>query len=933
MVSVVKFAQTIQQSNGERFGKQYDASFDNIDNLKKQDSVATCTLEASTGTYAYIPTLNFTNFGFDIPATAKINKVILTYEVKISGCTIQAPIVSLPTINHAVGYGVTPSSSYQKDTVTFETTEMQLSQISPDVINDSGFGVEIYHNVNQGSAGTYQIRNVRVEVQYSESSYSISSNIPTDVLYEGQTIDLEVSCTQKVGYSESEIQVLVEVPYGCEIIPNNSIQLIDNQYVWNVAFAFLENTKTATCSIRLKEAGEYAVKFTEKVHNTSKSFTFNVESLKTLVQVLCDESIKIGETIEITIQNTYLETPYWDRECTIELPLDFSIVEFIADDGSVSISTSSTENTVSWIIPAMTETAELVLHVMPTIATISKILCYENNGSLVNSKEILVLPADYTIPFYAKYIVTDDTRDLMGSSIVYNAISYIRLDPTKENVDEVYEFYEDFRVNHRFGVFHDSGVAEDNDVEMINSCQFSDFLPLDDGWYKAEISFNYDGESPIVMYWTGDYLERDTSLVNVWFSTPFLIEAPYYSRLLFKIPEYGNWPKPLKNLLTEGEYGSVKLAKRESAGLFRTYNLDMGGVELNENFAFQGFTIYFDYETDNPCGVSCSVFYNDLEGQRNTVVEKGSGTAKIGSTFDLFGLKYTDIENSHMEFEFKIFNSYANTVNIKIKNIRVDVTWSILDSSQWGEFWINGESSRYYECFLKDLTIVGGVETDVEIFHAEGNDIHIPYRQAISVKEIDMEFYIESCEFANATQLFLRASRWFMNERDKYNRPMLNTIEFEHIPDMKYEYLLEDGLDEEVLEGGNYKVKATLTVPAGTMESKTPVVTGESGVNNGIARVTPTLEVSAIWGDIAITETISGQLFKLEYNGISIDDILVIDCENRKVTLQKANTGQEVDISSSVDFDSDWFVLFSKEEYNFECDNANFLSCTFYERW
>lgn len=935
MISIKKSPTVVTQSTGVAVGLQEYAPFDNIENLTKTNAIAKCNIDAADGTAPYIPWLHCSGFGFDIPKTAKIEKVIVSYDCRATNISVSAPVVSV-NLDGAGAPGQIPSSSFRTEKFTFETTDMKLSWTNPADITSSNFELEIWYPKNTGVAGSFEIRNICVEVQYTVADCSISvSNIPYDVIIEGRTISFTLSTKLNVGYCYSTGEIEIEAPSACEIITSDTITKKNGKYVWDVSFdtkLSTSETKISNCTVKMTEAGDFTFKVTESISGKSQTFTVHVDSVNTVIQITAPESMKVGETEEITVYNTVINSYYMSRKCSIEFPPDFQ-VEILSAPGSTAIVSDDFSRTLVWAIPYDTDNAEIHLAITPMAYGHMKIICYDEYESVATTHSLNVKPSNFTVPYFAKYVIGDETKDLMGDGVVYSALSFIKLESTKENLSDVYEVYEDFLENHRFGVYHGSGVSLTNDKELINQCQVSDFIPLGEEWFLAHITFYYHEDDSIVFYWTGEYLEKDTSLINVLFSTPVLIETPRYVLNYFKLEEYGNWPIPLKNLLTEGNYGSVSISRFNSADLFKAYDLDLEGIDEIKNFAFQGLIIYFDYETNEECTLSCTVYNNSLSGQRNTVLQKGEGTAKIGSTFDLFGLKYSDIHTQNLSFDFQVANPYDQDVKVKLKNLRVEVVWSILDNAEWSEFWINGESSRYYECFLKDLTILGGVDTDVEIFHAEGNDIHTAYRQSIDVKKIKLEFFIESCQFANATQLFLRAARWFMNKRDKYNRPIANTIEFEHIPDMQYKYILEEALDEEVLEGGDYKVKATLKVPSGTMEAKNSIMTANTGINNGIARVTPTIKVIALYNAFTITEENSGQVFKIENNNIEYDDIVTIDCTNRICSLYKTSTKETFDISASVNFDSDWFVLFPKEEYNFNCSFANFVSCEFYERW
>lgn len=940
MVSQIKYAQKIDARSGEYYNNKYFSSFSNLDGLKGKNQVASCLLDAAGGRNVYIPTLEFSDFGFNIPETAKIDKIIVYYNQRIDNITIPKAIISA-SVNGAVSESASLSTNFSSTdlNVEFQTTDMNLGWIDPKNINDS-FSIRFWYNENTGGAGTFEIKNVSVEIQYSIISLEISvSEMTTSIIYPNTNFGFNLHLDRNGGFAESKVLVTIEASSNVKIIENNSIifNQSNNRYEWNVQFEKLEDEFIANCVFQAEKPGDYKIRITETVNNTFKEYNFTVQDNKTMIQVSTPESMKRNEKEEITIYNNYLGTPTESRDCTIIFPAHFNISVVDCENGSANVTSTSSETMISWNIPSDIGLDTLRVSIQPTIEGTSTYMIYDDYGALIGSGDIIVIPENYTLPFFARYDVGDETLDLMDSGgVVYTAISFIKLEVTA-NIDDVYKVYEDFQKNHRFCVFHDRGVAENNDSEMINSAQRSEFLPLGGGWFQANISFTYDELSNLVLYWTGEFLEKDTSLVNVLFSTPIIMETPYY--FSNGLEEYGLYPSLLKSLISENTFGEVSVPSFRTTNPFKTYSMDMDGIDKKENFVFQGILIKFDYECSSDCGVIAKVINKskNISGQRSVMLHAGSGSAEIGGTFDLFGLSYQEIVDANsLETEFNIFNPYQNDVTVKIKNIRFEMTWSILDNEDWLEFWINGESSRYYNCFLRDLTILGGVDTNVEDFNVDGNDVHTPYRQSIESKELELNFAIDSCHFVDSTALFERAARWLMNDRDQYNRPIPNIIEFEHIPGMQFKYILESGIDE-TIENGVYDCTAKLLIPSGTMESKESSLTSNIGYNDSIAKVSPIVRVRALYNDVEVAEKNSNQLFNVSSDKIETNDILIIDCENRIVTLlkQKVNGSyEEFDISSSVSFDSDWLIIFPRCEYNFDCNGtATFQSVEFRERW
>jgi len=382
-----------------------------------------------------------------------------------------------------------------------------------------------------------------------------------------------------------------------------------------------------------------------------------------------------------------------------------------------------------------------------------------------------------------------------------------------------------------------------------------------------------------------------------------------------------------------------------SSNDFRLSEFNLGNIQNIDKFALQGLTIKFDYNAAAPCSVAGKIITgNDKTGLRTVSLKEGGGTAEIGGVFDLFGLKYDDYkEFGRIQIDLNIMNPYQNDVYVDISNIRVEVNYIILDGTDWKRFWINGESNEYYQCFLKNMVIYGGPNNEVEIFNVEGNDIHVAYRQNIVPKEIELEFDIDACNFNDGSLLLQRAARWFANNRTKYNRPIPNTIEFEQFPDRVFDYVMEDSIEEEITEGGTYECKVKLLVPSGTMRTKEPVITNSTGVNSGVAKVLPKLQILATSKEISLTETVSRQNFSIrpfigpDNVGIEEGDIVILNSETRKATkLHKIgeNNYNSVDITRFIDFDSEWFVFNPGNEFNISGNGSCIVQTVeFFERW
>ena len=213
----------------------------------------------------------------------------------------------------------------------------------------------------------------------------------------------------------------------------------------------------------------------------------------------------------------------------------------------------------------------------------------------------------------------------------------------------------------------------------------------------------------------------------------------------------------------------------------------------------------------------------------------------------------------------------------------------------------------------------------------DGTDTNDAYRQNIREKTITLKMSIGECDIQTSTDMLRQLTKLLVNEKDEYNRPIPNRIEFSHYPDVYFEYIMEKPMDI-TNQTGVYDVKADLTIPAGTSFSKQETTTNINGFVQGLAAVNPIITFKPQSSEITVSETLSGQSFHMGYSGDWQSKIVEINCEDRVVLLK---TGEDdafpVDITKYVDFNSDWFNLYG--EYVLNGVGCIIRTCTFNERW
>lgn len=273
------------------------------------------------------------------------------------------------------------------------------------------------------------------------------------------------------------------------------------------------------------------------------------------------------------------------------------------------------------------------------------------------------------------------------------------------------------------------------------------------------------------------------------------------------------------------------------------------------------------------------------------------------------------------------FNNVSNIANLQVHNASVTFYFNRLDEVLVNTY-IDGTDIRYYGLFLEDVEMPEGLETDTKYLEIDGSDRHDSYRQNIDKKEIKLTLSVDGCNIYDTSEMLRNITKLFQNKRDELNKPIPKMIEFSNKPGMYWEYVMEEAI-ETSFEAAQSELKITLVVPAGTGFSKEETVTNVTGGVTGIAKVNPIIMIIPLGDHVEILETNSQQKFSINHIGWASDNIVEIDCINRAVTLTSAS--ETVDISGSVDFSSDWFVL--DGDYTFEPTNCIIQSVSFKERW
>lgn len=506
------------------------------------------------------------------------------------------------------------------------------------------------------------------------------------------------------------------------------------------------------------------------------------------------------------------------------------------------------------------------------------------------------------------------------------------------------------------GIVKISNFNLDLGIENLNSyllenAEWSEPISSANNWEDIQVKFFYSDQYPLIFLITGEYIEANAEEITIEYTYPCLIEADYRENA--ELP--GVYEYPIKEIADFEKSCSIDLQPGHVTDIAKLYDIDLTNfLESDEdNRVIQGVSVLFDVLTcDNPVSIMCALKSPlfSKEGTRSINIESVfleedifQGVVNLGGSFDLWGLDFDDFKLSSLEdltIDLQLLNYFEQTTHIEFNNLRIVFYYVDLEESKIIAK-VNGVDLRYYNVFIQNVTINPGTNNDVKYLEVEGTDSNLAYRSNIKGKEIELEIRVPGCDIEETTAYVERLSKLLSNKRDKFNKPILNEIEFSHSPNRVWPFIIEDSLDLSA-EFTEYEGKIKLVVPSGTAYTKEPTVTNAAGTNSGLAKVNPIVRIIAQGDSVIVKEVISNQEWRLTDETLKVGDIIRIDCGERKAykiegaddeyNEEEGEDSPDIDITDKVDFNSDWFLL--HEDYNFECENTAIIqSVTFNERW
>jgi len=962
MASITKYAGTVSQTTGASF-----RTFSNLNNVKNgtTGSYATSSgvIKGKNSSPNRPSSVTCTNFGFNLPTGAEVSKVVVSYRHRKnkSGstvCNIPAPTISLVGVSGFSGKGSAPTTSFVTKSKSWTTSKISRSQV-----NSSGFGVKIDYPSNTNSyEGTVSLSFVTVKVEYKVPAYSLGLKRVSGG-YNGEPYTLELSISNKslTAYNPS---LTLSAPVGFSFLDSEGQGEVTTVNARTLTWNPKLTKKVGTSSVRLKfnvnvtfpsgvdsYSGTFSV--VESLYSGSKSFTATIvpkppssgeETEPDAPPVIDDESkaniieyhnVIANETISINIsdnENTFAiigfpvddnnevllleeDTPvYYNSQVT---PLNWRSIGLYIDDYSGPFVDDMNDVRLKgdvvgrYVIFAYEMTGPISgwTHYWEDLKNMTPYLSYYFN--------VIPQESDLSVPFSATYTLSQEETNRLG-----DGHTYIVQTQLKHTTTDNYE--RNWYVNNRIQVTN-TETTTSNPLTEPNTYE------------NLEAEFTYDKNYPVTITINGDYTEATTygyDIGTVEYTEPCIIQKEAYNGR----EPHGTYPTPINNLINNDDYSDLTLSKGDSSSPVILYELPLE-TGTNETLAIRGLQVRATIEsTDNLIVMATLTSPNGNTGQRSIILSSIDSESQedneliIGGLGDLWGFTTLDMTNlEDWEVELTFNNLLENgEASISFNNVKIIFYVETVEHQEISVK-IEDEDLAYYGAFIESVTIPEGLNTDTSFLTIDGTDTNDAYRQNIREKTITIEFNLSNCDIKTSTDMLRQLTKLFVNEKDKYNRPIPKKLWFSHYPTDYFEYIMEEPFEVNT-EISDHTVKAKLTIPSGTSYSLEDTVTSIVGNANGLAAVHPTIRFKPNGTNIEIRETESNQTFNMGYAGDWNNKTVEIDCEDRTVNLYDDDEDEEpTDISKYVDHNTDWFRLYG--EYSFEGLNCTILSVTFTERW
>ena len=956
MATVKKYSQKIEITAGYTCGgddQQYKC-WGGLDNLKTANGLATChgsdnLIAGKNGTYKQPAPLTFNNFGFDLSDNYTVTKVELHYKTQkfinggyypdIGGATIK-----LLGTNQANKTGKAVSQNKIEDIITW--TGVTVAQV-----NSTQFGVQIAFPQNESTTPGYiNLEDVYLLVYYEDNStkLTLESSFSSNPVTVGE--QFELTCTvRKTSSASYNRTTYIDLPLG--VSPSalgtaDGTVTVSTITFENYTFKRLtwkhnmaEGSQTDYLSYVCRAdtpSSNFAPKDTNRPKQciitdvTTKISTTNYLTIKDIsvtvstnlyankVSLRAGKGYKAYATIKIN-DPSQTNKALWvglNNGATLDNS-EISFTGYLADG-------YNTSNSKYWIRFEQNKNEMTIKIPLKVVAPESG--TYKMTLFVTNSGQTKHLSPDVTVDFLARgsdlgqlaftrIKVPEVYTQNMGDGIPYTFGSQVKY-ILKNNKYGV----EDHGDNLRIGVYNNSEAIAADEDEFVSEIIWCDKMATTNSEERS-VKFTYNAEYPLYLVYSHDYSEDAVNpFVTMNFSEPWIVETGYYPTT--PIRDLRIYPVMALCGNTKYCWGEFTPSIEKTVPV-ACYDWNDGGI-LKQDIGVLGIEVLFDYNVSEEVTCLVELYLGwSVRGTRDIIISKGSGTARAGDSYDLFGFKPSDFVGrlNALQVRLQIFNQDSSKPEIEINNLRMNVRYVNPIHCGYG-LSVDGEKSQYYGFVVTDVEHNSGTKNERTLYQVPGTDNTVINRLNVESKDISINIVVPECNLKNTFYLIDRIVDLFTNERElNSNKPILKKLVFDHIPDREFRFVRVDSFDDEI-KGNSYYAKIKLEIPDGTTYAIQETITGAHGQARSTIFIKPVIVYKAnAAGKLVITEKNLGQEFIVNSNKIKEDSIITIDSENRTVMLGNTN------ITNSVDYNSTWFRL--KGEYAFSSTTGTVRSVSF----
>jgi len=966
--SVTKYPQTITQP----YPANNKAHWKNTNNLKTAHSnpennhASTEKITGKTGTKPGVETIQLFNFNFNIPTHAVITSIKISYAYRLDAHTSgKYPQVLHPEFmlkNNRTGTdtgyydrnGVTPSKDWKTGTLTYKADNYILPTAKTINKSDWGFEIRFPKNSNE-NAGYIYLNNVSLTVTY------LIPDFPVDLVMVGddngefvKDVPFKIQAVvNNPDLAESIPTVELTVPSGTTLaFPPNTItsdtlvKISDTKYQLNLkAWKWIEtvadiDTSGATYvntkkrlpdTIYAVTEGSRIVDLMATVTSTgSKTFTI-LEKLGNKTQsrniTVVAQSTPVSDDVEIPAEQAIYAVQNTDFTLPVRIsPSMVGQTIYLYTDTAIQVKSGGSYTSVTnwYTIPANSfdETGYCELICKTSNTGIINISITNDNTSVpeVATFIVKVAPAGYDEPRFTVIKLSTEECNRLGDKHTYTVQADMRITCLAANV----QYFVDYYRNLRIGVVNE--IPTTLDVSTIfHACRnWSNAISVFNEFEKKTVDFKYDKNYPVYIIITGNYNTTVCDLFEGEFGNLQCIESNRDDgdQVIF--------PVPIKNTINGNDDTGSVLTLQSGTSSNNLIFYDLGLNEAfggKDNLAIRGVAVKVTAVSDSPSTLTAQLKSPmGVTGERSAILSEGD-THIIGGTTDRWGFNVSDLvalNNFELELNVSNITGAANTVEIEKVEI---IPYYIFYEKQLVDWIVEDENMAGFNVFLQDVEVPEGLKTSTKYLAVDGTDTNDAYRMNIKEKTIKVKFSVDECNIKEATSTLQDITQKLITIRDNLYRPIPKRLEFSHYPGIYWEYIMEEPIKAEA-NGSSYDCEVDLVIPAGTAYNVEDTTTGKSGRVSGLAKVNPTLMIIPTSEHVEITERFSEQKFLMSYTTWTTNDVVEIDCKNRKIYLHRDE--EATDISAYADWNTDWFLLY--DQFMFDESGCVIQSVTWNER-